>query len=136
MLLANNLSKLTKLQNRAGKTILHVNRRFPTVDMLKCLGWNTLESRRAVHLNLAVFKCLCNNSPMYLCNIFQKLCDNSPYQNRGSHQGNLIPPKFKTGSGKRSFKYRGTVSWNKLPAICKNPLPQTAVQFKSTLKTC
>ena len=46
----------------------------------------------------------------------------------------LFPPNFKNGSGKRTFRYRGAVSWNKLPAACKNPIPLTANQFKCALK--
>ena len=60
--------------------------------------------------------------------------DLTSYQTRGSTQGNLIPPNFKNGSGKRTFRYRGAVSWNKLPAACKNHIPLTANQFKCALK--
>ena len=128
------LCKLTKLQNRAGKTILNVDRLFPTKSMLDCLGWKTLDSRREAHLNIMVYKCVTAKSPLYLCNNFRKVSDNTSYQTRGSTQGNLIPPNFKNGSGKRTFRYRGAVSWNKLPAACKNPIPLTANQFKCALK--
>ena len=133
------------LQNRAGKIILSVNRRFPTKGMLDGLGWKTLELRRAAHLNILVYKCLAGLAHPNLCINFNSVRDNSPHETRGSSQGNLVPSKFKTGSGKRSFKYRGAVSWksfkyrgavswNKLPAVCKSPLPLTANQFKCALK--
>ena len=113
--------KLTKLQNRAGKTILNVDRLFPTKSMLDCLGWKTLDSRREAHLNIMVYKCVTAKAPLYLCNNFHKIVsDNTSYQTRGSTQGNLIPPTFKNGSGKRTFRYRGAVSWNKLPATCNH----------------
>ena len=129
------LCKLKMLQNRAGKIILSVNRRFPTKGMLDGLGWKTLELRRAAHLNILVYKCLAGLAHPNLCINFNSVRDNSPHETRGSSQGNLVPSKFKTGSGKRSFKYRGAVSWNKLPAVCKSPLPLTANQFKCALKT-
>ena len=40
------LSKLSNLQNKAGKIILNVNRRFPTKGVFDSLGWKALESRR------------------------------------------------------------------------------------------
>jgi len=128
------LTKLTKLQNRAGKTILKVNRRFPTKDMLGCLGWTDLDTRRARHLNVMVYKCIAKKAPTYLCNIFRKIKDNSTYLTRGSKQGNLIPPKPRSQSGKRTFKYRGSVSWNQLNISCKSPIPLTTHQFKSAMK--
>ena len=125
---------LTTLQNRAGKTILKVNRRFPTKSMLECLGWKDLDTRRLFHLNTMVFKSITENVPRYLCNIFQKVSDNSPYQTRGSEHGNLVPPKIRISTGKRTFRYRGAISWNRLPVMCKNPLPPSTKNFKKVMK--
>ena len=128
------LSKLNTLQNKAGKIILNVNRCFPTKGVFDCLGWRTLESRRDSHVKTMVYKCLVGLAPPTLCNNFHRVHDNSPHETRGSTQGNLIPPKVKTGSGKRTFIYKGTVSWNRLPRACKSPFPPTVNQFKGALK--
>ena len=55
------------------------------------------------------------------------------HRTRGSVQGNLKPPKFSTGSGIRTFKYRGSVAWNKLPLSIKHPLPPNKSIFKERL---
>ena len=70
------LSKLTKPQNRDGKTILSVDRLVPTKSMLECLGRKTLESRSETHLDIMVYKCITTKAPMYLCNNFRKINDN------------------------------------------------------------
>ena len=94
------ISKLNKLLNRAGKTILRVNKRFSTDLMLDCLKWKTLLERRNYHLCVMFHKCIAGQAPSYLCDTLVKVAENSPYCTRGSVQGNLKPPKFSTGSGK------------------------------------
>jgi len=127
-------TKLDKLQNRAGKAILKVNKRFPTSLMLKCLDWDDLHTRRNIHLNVMVYNCVTGKVPGYLCNTFDKLSDITSYSSRGSLQGNIRPPKFKNNAGKRTFKYRGAVSWNQLNSSIKIPLPRTKKLFKQALK--
>ena len=119
------LVKLTKLQNRAGKTILNVNRRFPTKTMLGCLGWRDLDTRRNIHLNTMVYKCLSSKVPKYMCNIFHKISDTSPHLTRGSKHGNLIRPKPNSCSGERAFRYRGPFpGTNFLTGVNNHSLPQ------------
>ena len=117
------ISKLNKLHNRAGKTILRVNKRFPTDLMLDCLKWKTLLERPNYHLYGILYKCIVGQAPSYLCDTLVKVAENSPSCTRGSVPGNLKPRKFSTGSGKRTFKCRGSVAWNKLPLSIKHPLP-------------
>ena len=62
--------------------------------MLDCLGWKTLDSRREAHLNIMVYKCVTAKAPLYLCNNFRKVSDNTSYQTRGSTQGNFDSTKF------------------------------------------
>ena len=70
----------------------------------------------------------------YLCDTLVKVAENSPCCTMGSVQGNLKPPKFSTGSGKRTLKYRaGSVAWNKLPLSIKHPLPPNKSIFKHRL---
>ena len=82
------ISKLNKLHNRAGKTILRVNKMFPTDK--DCLKWKTLLERRNYHLYLMLYKCIAGQAPSYLCDTLVKVAENSPYCTRGSVQGNLI----------------------------------------------
>ena len=127
------ISKLNKLHNRAGKTILRVNKRFPTDLMLDCLKWKTLKERRNYQLYVILYKCIAGQPPSYLCDTLVTVAENSPYCTRGSVQGNLKPPKFSTGSGKRTLKYRGSVAQNKLLLSIKHPLPPNKSIFKHTL---
>jgi hypothetical protein len=87
-------SKLSKLQNKAGKAILKVNKRFPTSLMLDCLEWEDIHTRRNFHLNVMVYNCISGKAPSYLCDVFDILADNSSYFTRGSAQGNLRPPNL------------------------------------------
>ena len=94
---------------------------------------NAFRERRNYHLYVMLYKCIAGQAPSYLCDTLVKVAENSPYCTRGSVQGNLKPPKFSTGSGKRTFKYRGSVAWNKFPLSTKHPLPPNKSIFKHRL---
>ena len=67
-----------------------------------------------------LYKYNVGQAPWYLCDtlvMLFKVAENSPYCTRGSIQGNLRSPKFSTGSGKRTFKYRGSVACNQLCSL-------------------
>ena len=77
-----------------------------------------------------LYKCIAGQALSYLCDTLVKFAENSSYCTRGSVKGNLKPPKFSTGSGKRTFKYRDSVAWNTLPLSIKHPLPPNKNTFK------
>ncbi len=57
------ISRLNKLQNKAGRAILRVNKRFPTDLMLNCLNWHPLSRRREEHLIINTYNCLFGAGP-------------------------------------------------------------------------
>lgn len=124
------LSKLDKLQNSAGKTILGLPRRYPTDILLNTLGWQKLHMRRLTHLNTMVYKSLTNSLPSNLCNILNQVSESHSHRTRAGSNGNLVPPPCKNMSDKRKFTYRGVVSFNDLPAVAKHPLPAKLSTFK------
>ena len=76
-----------------------------------------------------VFKCLNNENPSILSNIFIK--KNIRYNLRTSNLLTLPKPNTIT-YGLNSFKYRGSMAWNNLPDILKNC--ETSKEFKEKLK--
>lgn len=125
------LSRLDKLQNAAGKIILGLPRRYPTEVLLNDLKWDKLDCRRNFHLNIMVYKSLCNLLPSPLCNIFHTVASSHSHLTRAGSQGNLVIPPCKSESAKRKFTSRGVVSFNSLPSHVKAPLPPTPGHFKS-----
>ena len=83
-------------------------------DLLHSLTWSSLSERRLFHLNAIMFKSLNGLTPNYLSARFSRVRDRHRHGTRLSTSNRLVPPKPKTNSGKRSFKYRGVLSFNSL----------------------
>ena len=111
------INQLQKLQNRAGRIILKVKPLHYTSNkqIHNRLEWMSLQSRRNLHINTIVFKCLHNMAPLYLTESFQ-FC-NYVYNLRS--KGNVTIPKPNTESCRRMFLYRGSKKYNEIPSNIK-----------------
>ena len=87
---------------------------------------NTINAKKA-RIIVMTFKALRGMAPEYLTQMFY-VSVNQTYQLRNNNQ-KLYLPKPKTNFLKRSFSYRGAVSWNqflmqKLPTM---EIPETSI---------
>ena len=87
----------------------------------------TLAERQTYHTAIQVFKILHNFSPTYLQGLFSYTSNVTGHIGRNPHR--LYVPGIRTNYGKRSLRYRGTVIWNRLPAVLYDTT--TVRQFKS-----
>jgi hypothetical protein len=62
------------------------------------------------------FKCLKHIAPEYLSSNFTFVHSIHSKCTRSQSQNSLFVPMWKTSSGKRTFLYRGSVAWNRLPS--------------------
>ena len=121
--------RLQKLQNRAGRLILHINRdsRIPNLEIHNALAWDTLSDRRNQHLLIYMFKSLNNMTPIYISDSFTI----SAHEYHLRFSGKLYTPKPHTEFLKRTFKYRGAMAYNNLPVFVR--AASTLNAFKSEL---
>ena len=75
-------------------------------------------------------KCMYNQVPSYLCEMFTKR--NQIHDRETRNQNELDIPKYRTATGYRTFKYRGTKIWDVLDEQLK--LTANLKHFKSKLK--
>ena len=127
----NCLTQLQKIQNRAGRIILRVNpySHTSTSQIHSGLGWQMLHERQTIHLVLLTYKILNNMTPEYLKDMFH--FKSSPYSLR--NQNTLSLPKPNTNYCKRTFVYRASSEYNKLPLDLRQ-IPAFTT-FKSNLNT-
>ena len=107
------LDRLQKLQNRAGRIILKINRQsyISNQQLHDILKWDTLSLRRTKHMHVMMFKILHGLTPNYINeNVSFRV---TRYSLRS--QFNLALPKPRTNYCKRTFVYRGSVLYNVLP---------------------
>ena len=117
--IGNGLSqKLEKLQNRAARIITGSSWHARSAPILHALKWNSLADRRAKQLKFLMFKTVNNLVPEYLSDKFAKVNTIHRHNLRGA-QLNLFIPRPNTEALKKSFRYRGAVTWNSLSAEAK-----------------
>ena len=110
--IVNGLSqKLEKLQNRAASIITGSSWDARSAPILHALKWNSLADRRAKQLKSFMFKTVNNLVPEYVCDKFASV--------NTIHRHNLFIPRPNTEALKKSFRYRGAVTWNSLSAEAK-----------------
>ena len=88
------------------------------VQILRALRRESLADRRAKQLKSSMFKTANNLVPEYLSNKLTSIpsidIPNSQYPNLRGTQHNLFTPRPNTEALRKSFRYRGAVTWNSL----------------------
>ena len=105
--------KLQKLQNRAARVITFAHLDTPSSEALDSLNWESLEQRRLRLDSNFMYKVTHGLTPNYLFELFKKTSERHNYALRGAEH-NLVLPKPMRDFRKRSFSYRGAVTWNSL----------------------
>ena len=122
------MEKLEKLQFRA---LRFVSNDFTSNydDLLNSMKKNTLLLNRIQTLAIEMYKCVNDNAPEYLCNLFDQ--HNISYVLRDNNR--LFQNRFKTVKyGLRSIRYMGAKLWNELPVNLKD---STSLEiFKDLIK--
>ena len=89
-----------------------------TLLLLQKLNWLSVKERIQYCTAVLVYKCLNKMAPANLSDLFQFCGENHSYTLRNT--GNdLLVPKPNTVILRRSFRYTGSITWNKLPSYIK-----------------
>ena len=124
------IDKLFRLQKRCGRIILN-NYDCPTSELLDSLNWLSVRDRISFTTGVLVYKSLNGLAPERLKNLFQ-LCGGThgyPLRNVGT---DLIVPRPKSETLRKSFSYQGSVLWNTLPLHIREA--ENVTSFKFLLK--
>ena len=117
--IGNGLSqKLEKLQNRAARIVTGSGWDVRSAQILRALNWESFADRRARQLKSLMFKTANNLVPEYLSDKFTSVNTVHRHNLRGA-QHNLFIPRPNTEALKKSFCYRGAVTWNSLSVEAK-----------------
>ena len=110
--IGNGLSqKLEKLQNRTARIITGSGWDVRTAQILRALEWESLADGRTKQLKSLMFKTANNLVPENLSDKFTNV--NTIYRhNLWGAQHKLFIPRPNTEDIKKSFRYRGAVTWN------------------------
>ena len=105
---------LQRLQKRAARIVQGGS---TTDETFQKLGWINLQTQRIMHKCILVYKCLYNLAPPYLCDYFLRNNCIHSHNTRNSNDLHLSAPKLSLG--KNTFRYSGSIVFNKLPRTLK-----------------
>ena len=111
--------KLQRFQNRAGRIISGASYETNSADVLKSLGWQTLEERRKRNKSILMYRILNNRAAPILKEQFTRRSDLPENYNLRCRRTDLILPNPKRDYLKKSFKYSGAKVWNSLSTEAK-----------------
>lgn len=107
--------KLQRLQNRAARIITRSDYEVRSADILKNLGWETLQNRRFDFKKRLMIKVVKGEAPQYLIDLFKtRIHETSLVLRNSENKLNLQKPR--TDCFKGSFSYSGAALWNNLSA--------------------
>lgn len=111
------LERLQKLQNKAMRSILKLNRYASINTMLNTLKWLSIKQRLALNTLKLIRKIKLGNAPDYLCEQIRYVGEVQPYSLRSADNFRL--PRAATSSMQRSLFIKGFKLFNSLPNIVK-----------------
>ena len=111
------ISRLQRLQNRAGRIILSADSYTPSALVRTKLNWSTLQQRRKYYKVILTYKCL-NNQLEGLDLNYLRHSEIHSYNTRNKNK--FILPKPRTEYLKRTFKYSSITLWNTFSKTIQN----------------
>ena len=113
-------SKLQIYQNRAARIVCkYYDHDIHGIDLVRYLGWHTVEDRIKYFTSVLMFKCLNNMVPEYISDGFTFFSDIHQHFTRISTNGGLLIPKPRTELYKQSLYFAGPSVWNNLQGWSK-----------------
>jgi len=128
------LEPLQRVQNAAARLILNLKTSDHITPALFSLHWLPVKQRISYKICLLVYKCLNNQAPSYLTELFHPV-SNIPSRSslRSAATTDLDIPRTRLNFGERAFSVAGAREWNNLPTALRS-VPDTQ-RFKQLLKT-
>ena len=115
--------KLEMIQRKAARFVLgRFGRPDSVSDMLRELGWDTLDSRRKVDRLVGLHQTYAGKPT------WKEMCDRLKSPNfigKNDHCYKVYIDASKKDVGKYSFLSRTVKEWNELPEVILNPFPRT-----------
>ena len=112
-----NRDLVTRLQHRAARIVCgnmdYINVRG--VDLVKQLGWQTIETRRDYFTATLMFKIVNGFAPKRLIDSLVMTRDTHDIPTRSTASGSLQVPRPNYDFFRNSFGYQGSIIWNNLP---------------------
>ena len=127
------LAPLQRVQNAAARLVLGLKWSEHITPALKQLRWLPIKQRICYKLSTIVHKCLHQQAPDYLTELFTFTADiQSRCSLRSASDGKLAITRTRIQFGDRAFSVAGARQWNALPVELRN-IEKTKTKLKTHL---
>ena len=127
-----NIERLTKLQKRAARIILHADYDTSSDQMFKELRWLSVPDKLKYNKAVLTYRAVNNLSPEYISKLLKPMSEVHNLNLRSSVNGTLYVPKSRTSLYDSSFSCSAPRLWNALPQTVTNA--SSLSTFKQSLK--
>ena len=130
------LKRLSKIQHRIARTILHKSRSDDAQELMRTLNWLPISKRIDYFTGLMIFKSLNNLTPSYISNLIN-IASNPIYNLRSSSNMDIAHFNPRTNYFKQTFRYTAMQLWNSLPLYIRqiHSISSFKLQFKHLLNS-
>ena len=116
---SSNLDRISKLQKRAARIILHANFNTPSAEMLKELRWLPIVKRLKYNKAVFTYKAVKKLTPQYIKDLLKPVAETHNRALPSSVNGALAVPRSRFSLFDRSYSYTAPKLWNSIPIpIC------------------
>ena len=127
------IERLSKLQKRAARIILHAEFNAPSEHMFKELCWLSVPDRLRYNKAVLTYRAVNNLTPEYLSSLLKPVSQVHNFNLRSSENGFLFVPKTRTALCDGIFSCSAPRLWNALPRSTREANSLNA--FKNNLKS-
>ena len=127
------IERLSKLQKRAARIILHAEFDTPSPQMFQQLGWLSVPNRIKYNKAVLTYRALNDMTPEYISKLLKPMSQTHTLNLRSSNNGSLYVPKANTTLYSGSFSCSAPKLWNALPQNIKHA--GSLSSFKKSIKS-
>ncbi|CAG5110753.1 Protein of unknown function [Cotesia congregata] len=124
------MDRIQKIQNRAMRLVLGVNKYTRVSDMLETLGWMSVKQRIIFNTCIFIHKLKLNRKPEILVNKIIKIDETHNYNTRSG--SNVVINKTKAHTAEKCLTYKGYEWYNSLLINVRNE--DRLMYFRKSLK--
>lgn len=130
---SSNLDRISKLQKRAARIILHADFNTPSAEMFEELSWLPILKRLKYNKAVFTYKAMNNLTPQYITDLLMPVSETHNRTLRSSVNGALAVPRSRSSLFDRSYSYTAPKLWNSIPIPVRNS--SSLRSFKDTIKS-
>ena len=129
---SSNIERISRLQKRAARIILHADFNTPSAETFEKLSWLPILKRLKYNKAVFTYKAMNNLTPQYITDLLKPVSETHNLTPRLSVNGALAVPRSRSSLFDRSYSYTAPKLWNSIPIQVRDS--PSLKRFKDNIK--